>query len=155
MRSIYILIGIIFLLTGCSTPAMQLIDMQLVNNHFNQIEYVSDDPDLPYDDWKTIQRFMEEGGDCEDYAIAKYHALKDSHYVVILVGEVDFGTGQPRGGHAVLLVDKVWVLDNNFNEILTLPQYVDKYKMEIWGYATPSKRLITNFEWIYEIDEWS
>lgn len=103
--------------------------MELVNAYYNQIEYVSDTPP-GNDDWKQPNRFIKEGGDCEDYAIAKYHALKKYHTVAILTGYI-WTRETGHGYHAVLLVDGKYVLDNGFNQILTLEEYIKHYYFNI------------------------
>jgi predicted transglutaminase-like cysteine proteinase len=51
----------------------------LVNNYFNQFEYI-EDPDLYGSDdyWATLRETLNlKSGDCEDFAIAKYFTLRD------------------------------------------------------------------------------
>ena len=96
-----------------------------VNEYYNKVPYVKEEKD----DWKTPRRFMREGGDCEDYTIAKYHALKRNHRVAILLGNVNTKGG--RGYHAVLLVDGWWVLDNTTNKIYSLPTHTRLYGFHI------------------------
>jgi len=48
-----------------------------VNSFFNAMKYVSDSDNYGVSDrWNTPYELMERGGDCEDYAIAKYISLK-------------------------------------------------------------------------------
>lgn len=48
-----------------------------VNNMMNEKRYISDADNWGKSDyWATPVEFMERGGDCEDYAIAKYTALR-------------------------------------------------------------------------------
>lgn len=47
--------------------------LKMVNQHINKVSYVED---RSKDYWSTPTQFMELGGDCEDYAIAKFMALK-------------------------------------------------------------------------------
>jgi predicted transglutaminase-like cysteine proteinase len=46
--------------------------LQRVNTVVNRVRYVSD----PQDRWQTPSEFLRNGGDCEDYAIAKYMLLR-------------------------------------------------------------------------------
>lgn len=74
-----------------------------VNRYYNSVPYI---PDVG-DEWKPPSQFVEEGGDCEDYAIAKYYALKErgirSSIWVVLKND--------GAVHALLVTDR-WVLDN-------------------------------------------
>jgi predicted transglutaminase-like cysteine proteinase len=53
--------------------------LQLVNNFFNQIPYQSDSDLWGKEDyWATpLELLVHQGGDCEDYSIAKYFTLKE------------------------------------------------------------------------------
>lgn len=93
-----------------------------VNTLINKAKYVSDNSNWSKSDlWNSPGEFMARFGDCEDYAIAKYVALK-------MLG---FGLDQKRivavkdlnlkVGHAVLVVfvdGKAWVLDNQIPQVI-------------------------------------
>jgi|SRR5882672_10389396 len=53
--------------------------LTVVNAYFNRARFLSDDEHWGVDDfWATPAEFVaSNGGDCEDYAIAKYFALKE------------------------------------------------------------------------------
>ncbi len=79
--------------------------LDLVNSHFNRMPYSADEANWQQTDyWTTPHQFVQHGGDCEDYAIAKYFALRqlgfdaDSLRIVIAVDE------RRRVLHAVLVV---------------------------------------------------
>lgn len=56
-------------------PAREQIEA--VNTFFNALPYVEDNVNYGVEDyWATPYEFMKNGGDCEDYAIAKYISLK-------------------------------------------------------------------------------
>ncbi len=81
-----------------------------VNSQINEIAYIPDKANWGTSDfWATPLEFIERGGDCEDYAIAKYNLLR----------EAGFPEDQMKiavtKDHAVLLVsdEGTWsVLDN-------------------------------------------
>lgn len=51
--------------------------IRYVNTFFNQWKYSYDEQNWRQRDyWATPREFMERGGDCEDYAIVKYYALR-------------------------------------------------------------------------------
>jgi predicted transglutaminase-like cysteine proteinase len=53
--------------------------LELVNNFFNRIEFISDIEHWGKDDyWATpLQMLTSNGGDCEDFSIAKYFTLRE------------------------------------------------------------------------------
>lgn len=51
--------------------------LKAVNDFFNAVTYIEDPDNFGTADyWQTPYEFMQKGGDCEDYAIAKYITLK-------------------------------------------------------------------------------
>ena len=51
--------------------------IEAVNHYMNQIKFVSDNNNYGENDyWATPMEFFAKGGDCEDYAIAKYISLR-------------------------------------------------------------------------------
>jgi predicted transglutaminase-like cysteine proteinase len=92
-----------------------------VNTYVNRVNWVDDQPNYGTPDyWATPDEFFTRGGDCEDFAFAKYDVLKrlgfaaDQMRILILT---DHKLRQP---HAVLLVmfdDRLWVLDNTLRAI--------------------------------------
>lgn len=102
----------------------------MMNKVFNQWPYVEDMDVWGLDDyWSTPAEFIQHSGDCEDYAITKYYALK-----ALGVPPQDMCIGvvwnRRRGeAHAVLLAkvnDQYYILDNFDNEI--------KLRSEAWNY---------------------
>jgi len=98
-----------------------------VNDFFNRWPYKLDQEIYGRSEyWATLREFMTRSGDCEDYSIAKYFALrklgfgKDEMRIVILMDQI-------RGiGHAVLAVydgDDILILDSLSNLILPHTRY--------------------------------
>lgn len=83
------------LITAC-TP---MTDVQRVNAHVNAVPYVYE----AINDVKSPARFYKEGGDCEDYAVAKYYELKKLGVPVNTMHMVYLQQG--KEGHAVLWVE--------------------------------------------------
>ena len=110
--------------------------IKAVNDFFNRWPYKEDRELYGLSEyWATPREFMTRSGDCEDYAIAKYFALrslgfKDSGMrIVILMDEI-------RGiGHAVLALyekDEVLILDSLSNLLLPhsrYKHYIPQYSM--------------------------
>lgn len=82
------------LLAGCSS---QLDEMYRVDKMVNQVPYVED----VNNEWKSPEQFFREGGDCEDYAIAKFVILRDLGFKDLKM--VAYET--PEGTHMVLVVE--------------------------------------------------
>lgn len=89
-------------------------EIKYINSQINKVKYVHDIKDV----WKTPKEFIKNGGDCEDYAIAKYlylekrYDLKLVYYIIIIDKE--------RVPHMVVLLDNKYILDSLSNDILEL-----------------------------------
>lgn len=95
-----------------------------VNSFFNGMRYVSDQENYGVADyWQTPYELMERGGDCEDYAIAKYISLKrlgvsESDMRIVIVRDSKLG-GEI---HALLEVTndgEKLILDNQAKTVKT------------------------------------
>ena len=110
--------------------------LKAVNDFFNRWPYKEDRELYGFSEyWATPREFMMRSGDCEDYAIAKYFALrklgygKDELRIVVLMDRI-------RGiGHAVLAVyqeNGIIILDSLSDLILPhsrYKHYVPQYSM--------------------------
>lgn len=90
--------------------------LRYVNSFFNKFPFKDDDANWGGPYWTTPHEFLQKGsGDCEDYAITKYYALKAlgvsaNDMFITVVGYPD-----KNGMHAILVVldgDDYYVLDN-------------------------------------------
>lgn len=98
------------------------VQMREVNKFFNAMTYVSDDDNWGVDDmWNTPYELMTRGGDCEDYAIAKYISLKrlgvDTSQMRIMIVQDENLNGAM---HAILEVREgggKYILDNQAQEV--------------------------------------
>jgi predicted transglutaminase-like cysteine proteinase len=108
-------------------PAQEQI--AAVNSFFNGMKYISDQDNYGVADyWNTPYELMARGGDCEDYAIAKYISLKrlgvaENAMRIIIVHD------QSLGGelHAILEVktaDATLILDNQSAQVLPVANVV-------------------------------
>ncbi len=121
-----------------------------VNSYFNRWPYRQDRELYGLSEhWATPQEFMSRAGDCEDYAIAKYFALReaglgpDGLRIVILRDEIR------NVSHAVLavyLVDDIVILDNRSDQIFSHSRYrhyVPQYSMNEtarWAHVVETRR---------------
>lgn len=121
--------------------------LRAVNAAVNAIPYVTDMANWGRSDfWETPVELLRYGGDCEDYAVAKYMALQ-ALGVAVADMRVDVVDDRQLGvTHAVLLVaadDDAYVLDNLTDEILPLEQtpfYRPVYAINEhgwWNYGPP------------------
>jgi predicted transglutaminase-like cysteine proteinase len=101
------------------TRAEQLV---AVNDAMNRARYITDQENWGISDyWAALSEFLRREGDCEDYAIAKYMALKalgwDTGLMRVIVVQ-DENLGVP---HAILEVRdgaKRWILDNQISVVI-------------------------------------
>ena len=115
---------LVFLDTLKGQSKTQQIDA--VNHYLNQIRFVSDNNNYGQNDyWATPVEFLAKGGDCEDYAVAKYISLralgfsKDELRLVIVNDKI------MRAPHAMLAVyedGKANILDNQNPAVMNSAQ---------------------------------
>jgi predicted transglutaminase-like cysteine proteinase len=97
-----------------------------LNRYINQSPYVRDVDDH----WETLEEFILFSGDCEDYAIAKYFALRRLGWPadrLRLVVTQDTVTG---GAHALTVAfigNEAMVLDNQIKDV-TPASALDRYR---------------------------
>lgn len=97
--------------------------LSIVQHFFAGFPYRPDRPPPKGGDrWSSLAEFLESGGDCEEFAIAKYRALKDSGIPtsamhIVLARDPDRGTD-----HAwlqVTLAGRTLILDNRRDGLAT------------------------------------
>lgn len=102
-----------------------------VNRIMNRVEYIGDNRNWGKSDyWETPIEFLTRGGDCEDFAIAKYTSLRalgvsDSSMRIAIVKDM-----QKRIAHAILIVyteNGPMVLDNQI-KTMTKARDISHYK---------------------------
>lgn len=104
-------LAIVALLAGCSTGPDAPPEIARVNGYVNTAHYVRDVGQT----FVNPDKFMERGGDCEDYAMTKYWFLKrggqvapeNMELVVLMYKGVLHAVLQVRDGRG-----GVWYLDN-------------------------------------------
>lgn len=105
--------------------------IEAVNDYMNQVAFISDQQNYgEKDHWATPMEFLARGGDCEDYAVAKYVSLrtlgvaKEQMRIAIVYDNV------MRMPHAVLVVyqgDDAKILDNQ-NPAMLSANDISRYK---------------------------
>ncbi len=103
----------------------EMKQLQAVNDFFNKnVPYVEDIVNWGVEDyWSTPYEFMARGGDCEDYAIAKYFSLKrlgipESRMRLMIVQDFNLGGEM----HAILEVrvnGTPYILDNQAAQVIS------------------------------------
>lgn len=100
-------------------PLEQMADN--VNNLMNQVRYIGDKRNWGKSDyWETPIEFMQNGGDCEDFAIAKYVSLKALGVPDKLMRVAIVKDTQKNIAHAILIVytkSGPMVLDNQIKRM--------------------------------------
>jgi predicted transglutaminase-like cysteine proteinase len=103
------------------------VQIDRVNGFFNRMAYVTDQKNYGIADyWQTPYELMERGGDCEDYAIAKYISLKrlgfsESDMRILIVRDGKLG-GTIHAVLEVKLDGDAQLLDNQARDIKSVAQ---------------------------------
>lgn len=129
-----------------ATAMAPLAQLAEVNAVLNAVPYVGDPENWGREDyWATPGEFLARGGDCEDYAIAKYLALRSLGVPAAAMRIVVVRDEAARATHAVLVVERagqVLVLDNNAAGLVpatAIVGYAPLYAVNeegFWLYAT-------------------
>lgn len=95
--------------------------MAAVNRAVNQRRYVLDADNWGlYDHWSTPDEFWARGGDCEDFAVTKYLALRHLGLPVANLRVAVVKDAHRQSVHAVTIVyqgPRIWVLDNRSRRV--------------------------------------
>lgn len=108
-----------------TVPGRDFKTLQQVNAFVNAVPYRSEAKDV----WKAPADFMVQGGDCEDFALAKYWMAQA--YGLAKPEDMDLTLVYDRikkTPHMVLVVGDL-VLDNQSPDILPLSQVTGRYRM--------------------------
>jgi predicted transglutaminase-like cysteine proteinase len=116
-----------------------------VNRYFNAVPYVSDKRNWGVADyWETPDEFVTRGGDCEDYAIAKYLALKQLGWADNIMRVAIVNQKNRETPHAILVVynqGSYKVLDNmrdGVDDANNIDNYIPVYSINeagVWLYT--------------------
>ncbi|MDB5740850.1 MAG: uncharacterized protein JWP16_1890 [Alphaproteobacteria bacterium] len=138
-----------FLATQAGQP--RRVQLDAVNRWANAKPYVEDWVNWQVSDyWETPGEFIARGGDCEDFAIAKYFSLVRLGFPVHDLRIVVVSDTLTHGFHAVLAVrldGAVWLLDNLLPQAVPMesqPQYVPVYSLNgegWWMHSNPTIQL--------------
>jgi predicted transglutaminase-like cysteine proteinase len=100
----------------------RMSQLQEINRRLNERPYILDSANWGQSDyWATPFQFLRKSGDCEDYAIAKYMALRTlglpaSALRIVVLRDLNLGLA-----HAVLVVyldGRAFVLDNQIKTVV-------------------------------------
>ena len=122
-------------ISACSTAPQGL---RQINRDINSYRYIADK--AGNDHWAQPAEFYSRGGgDCEDFAIAKYYAVKaqNNHadLNILLVRDV-----KKELYHAVLLVNNTWVLDNQISYVYRFDSQVFKINYDLIGFTKGTRK---------------
>lgn len=94
-----------------------------VNGYANKKEYILDLENYGVEDyWATPKQFLQNNGDCEDYAIIKMMSLKQLGFDVNKMRVVVVQDTNQRIAHAVMSIDRrndILILDNQIEEVIS------------------------------------
>ena len=121
--------------------ASHRVQLDEVNRFVNRVAYRSDEETWGQADyWAAPGEFFATGGDCEDFAIAKYYSLKALGFPVDKLRILVLRDTRRQMMHAVLLVEdggQSLLLDNLSDRLLTwaeAPQYKPIYSINEIAY---------------------
>lgn len=131
----------------------QLTELRAVNRMVNAVRYVPDEENWgTADHWSTPGEFYSQSGDCEDFAIAKYVALKELGFDPAKMRIVVLADEELSKHHAVLMVNTDMgrlILDNQNGEILhdtDIKHYRPIYSINEYAWwlhvARPQRKLV-------------
>lgn len=123
--------------------------VERVNDVFNRVPYVPADVnwhDVTY--WETPYEFLARGGQCQDYAIAKYMALLESGVAENDLRFVVVHDDQVQLDHAITVVDvdgDLLALDNQMASVVSAESLERRYSPYYalndqgwWSYMSPA-----------------
>lgn len=123
--------------------------MEAVNRWANAKPYVEDIANWSLPDyWETPGEFIAHGGDCEDFAIAKYFSLVRLGFAADDLRIAVVSDTRAHDFHAVLVANidgTEWLLDNQIAQIVPLasqPQYRPIYALNQQGWWLQSRPVI-------------
>ena len=107
--------------------------LKAVNRQVNALTYVADTANWAQADyWATPREMLERGGDCEDFATAKYFALRQLGFAAADLRIAVVWDSVDREQHAVLLAragGRTLVLDNKRADLTPLAAVADRYEL--------------------------
>jgi predicted transglutaminase-like cysteine proteinase len=131
-----------------------LAQLQAVNARVNRVPTRDDRDTYGVDDhWATPREFFRNGGDCEDYAIAKYAVLERLGWTRSRLWIVVLRETVISPIHAVLMVQhegRLWTLDNLGDRVFEhgrVDYYRPAYSLNrfgIWSHGVASAALADN-----------
>jgi predicted transglutaminase-like cysteine proteinase len=127
--------------------------LRVVNRFFNAWPYRTDQEVYGQSDyWASPLEFLQNSGDCEDYAIIKYVTLRQLGFAPEQLRMAVVRDTQRDLAHAVLAVyldDEIHILDNLSSRIVAhheVPHYVPYYSVNEttrWAHVAPREPLIS------------
>jgi len=104
--------------------ASKLQKIEKINRFTNKMTYISDDRNYRRSDYwaSPSEFFFHNGGDCEDYGISKYYALRQLGFRTDQLRLVIAKDSNINIYHAVLAVyleHKIYILDNRIKQVVS------------------------------------
>lgn len=118
-------------LIGIAEKQRNLETLQMLNTTVNSYDYIVDSQGWNKNDyWATPKQFLTKGGgDCEDFAITKYMALRDAGWSADNLRITVLKDTQKNELHAVLLVtlnEVEYLMDNQVEAVLPV-MHIEHY----------------------------
>ncbi len=139
--------------TGLSTGRSEMPILRKVNDFFNHVPYYEDiDHWRIQDYWTTpVEMLASNGGDCEDYSIAKYLTLKDlgipvERMRITYVKALNLGVSHMVLAYYPTPDSDPWILDNLAEDIRLASRRTDLEPVysfnddDLWAGSGPGKK---------------
>lgn len=117
---------------GGITGNAEAEQLRLVNRYVNRARYIPDRRNWKRADyWAAPEELFSRGGDCEDYAIAKYLSLRSLGISPERLRIVVLYDKRRREDHAILAVfgdEETLILDNHYRRVLSWTKMRARYQ---------------------------
>ncbi len=117
---------------GETTGRTEADQLRLVNRYVNRARYISDRRNWKRADyWAVPEELFSRGGDCEDYAIAKYLSLRSLGISPERLRIVILYDRRRREDHAILAVfgdEEILILDNHYRRVMSWTNLRTRYQ---------------------------
>jgi len=104
-----------------------------VNTHINSMPYITDQQQFNREDvWVRPHDFFEHGGDCEDFALAKFNYLAAGNIAperLFILGLTSKSSSQAHASLGILENGNLLILDNRRNKPYREQEYTQEFNL--------------------------
>jgi len=104
-----------------------------INSYVNKVPYITDRQQYRRGDvWADPHHFLQNGGDCEDFALAKFSFLAQSNIHperLFILGLQDKHSPQAHASLGIMDEMGLIILDNQRNDVYAEDEYIQKFNL--------------------------